>query len=128
MRPLALFTGHGIDKEEDKFIAIAEGTQMPLYAFTYGIELTQFYFEDPTATMDNFQIDHSIIARKHAQTIANLIADEARMNDHEFDSEDLVFESLIRHEELATISYGVENSLVDLLPAGMNQHDVYILH
>lgn len=80
LRPLALYTGHGIDEDEEKFIAIAEGAEMPLYAFTYGIEMIQFYFEDPNETLDNFMLDHSIIARKHAQTISNLIAAEARMN------------------------------------------------
>ena len=54
LKPLALFTGHGIEDDEEKFIAIAEGTEMPLYAFTYGIEMVQFYFEDPSATLDNF--------------------------------------------------------------------------
>jgi hypothetical protein len=39
LRPLALFTGHGIDAEDDRFIAIAEGVDMPLYAFTYGVEM-----------------------------------------------------------------------------------------
>lgn len=39
LRPLALYTGHGIENDEDKFIAIAEGIEMPLYAFTYGIEM-----------------------------------------------------------------------------------------
>ena len=66
LRPLALYTGHGIENEEEKFIAIAEGAEMPIYAFTYGIEMVQFYFEDPTHTLDNFRLDHSIIARKHA--------------------------------------------------------------
>jgi len=66
LRPLAHYTGHGIENHEEKFIAIAEGADMPLYAFTYGIEMIQFYFEDPSATLDNFQLDHSIIARKHA--------------------------------------------------------------
>lgn len=49
------------------------------------------------------------------------------MNKHEFDHEDSVFENLIRHEELATIVYDshVEK---DLLPLGMTEHDVYILH
>jgi len=85
LRPLAVYTSHGIDEEENKFIAIAEGTEMPIYAFTYGIELVQFFFEDATATKDQFVLDHSILARKHAQTIANLIAAEARMNEHSFD-------------------------------------------
>lgn len=100
-----MYTGHGIESQQDKFIAIAEGTEMPLYAFTYGIEMVQFYFEDPSATLDNFNLDHSIIARKHAQTVANLIASEARMNDHSFEHEEKVYENLIRHEELSTISY-----------------------
>ena len=39
LRPLALYTGHGIENDEEKFIAIAEGAEMPIYAFTYGIEL-----------------------------------------------------------------------------------------
>ena len=66
LRPLALYTGHGIEEDDQKFIAIAEGAEMPLYAFTYGIEMIQFFFEDPNETLDNFQLDHSIIARKHA--------------------------------------------------------------
>lgn len=128
IRPLALFSSHGIDNNEEKFIAIAEGIEMPLYAFTYGLEMVQFYFEDPTMTLDNFELDHSIVARKHAQTIANLIAAEARMNDHSFDVEDSVFDSLIRHEELASITYLSQTPNKTTMPRGMETHDVYILH
>lgn len=128
LRPLALFTGHGIDNEDAQFIAIAEGREMPLYAFTYGLELIQFYFEDAGETLDNFQLDHSIIARKHAQTIANLIAAELRMNNHSFEHEDSIYHNLIRQEELASITYGLSNSMHDKLPKGMHEHEVYILH
>ena len=128
LRPLAVFTGHGIDTEEDRFIAIAEGVEMPLYAFTYGLEMVQFYFEDPTQTLDNFQLDHSIIARKHVQTIANLIAAEARLNDHSFDHENTVFKNLVRQEELAVVTYASSNYLGEILPAGMTDHEIYILH
>ena len=124
-----MFTGHGIESDEEKFIAIAEGEEMPIYAFTYGVEMIQFFFEDPSATLDNFMLDHSIIARKHAQTIANLIAAEARLNDHSFGHEEQLFESLIRNEELAPISYkSTMEKKSGFLPAGMDQHDVYILH
>lgn len=116
MRPLALYQSHDIKNDKEKFIAIAEGIDLPLYAFTYGIEMIQFYYEDPTASLDNFFLDHSIIARKHAQTVANLIAAEARMNDHSFDSYSDVSNYLIRHEELAQISYKTHK---DTLPAGM---------
>ena len=70
IKPIAVYSSHGIEDEGDKYIAIAEGHDMPIYAFTYGVDLVQFYFEDPSATLDNFQLDHSIIARKHAQTIS----------------------------------------------------------
>ncbi len=39
IRPLALYQSHGITKDDEKFIAIAEGIDMPVYAFTYGIEM-----------------------------------------------------------------------------------------
>ena len=120
LKPLALFTSHdGREKDEEKFIAIAEGAEMPLYAFTYGVELVQFYYEDATATGDQFVLDHSILARKHAQTIANLIAAEARMSDHEFDQEETVFNSLMRHEELASITYLSHTPNKKFVPKGM---------
>lgn len=43
---------------------------MPLYLFTYDIEAIQFVFEDPLANLDKHMLDHSIIARHHAQFIA----------------------------------------------------------
>ena len=101
---------------------------MPIYAFTYGVELVQFFFEDATATKDQFVLDHSILARKHAQTIANLIAAEARMNEHSFDHEESVFENLIKHEELASIKYLSQTPNKSFVPLGMESHDVYILH
>ena len=61
-------------------IAIAEGIKVPFYCFAYGVELVQFYFEDSTLNLDEDVIDHSIIARKHAQYISSLIADEARLS------------------------------------------------
>lgn len=129
LKPLALFTSHdGLENEEEKFIAIAEGAEMPLYAFTYGVELVQFYYEDATAAGDEFVLDHSILARKHAQTIANLIAAEARMSEHEFDHDETVFNSLIRHEELASITYLSHTPNKKFVPKGMETQDVYILH
>ena len=50
-------------------VAIAEGMGLPLYAFTYAIEMIQFYHEDPdafTGTNDEVTLDHSIVARHHA--------------------------------------------------------------
>ena len=50
-------------------------------------------------------IDHSIIARKHAQYISGLIADEARLSKHDFNDPEMIFERLARHEKLVSIRY-----------------------
>ena len=47
-----------------------EGKKLPIYVFTYNIEMTQFVYADPTVTNVD-PIDHSIPARAHAQYIAN---------------------------------------------------------
>ena len=57
--------------EEEEFIAIAEGTELPFYFFTYNIEMTQFVFTDFMENEEQEEIiDKSIPARHHAQFIA----------------------------------------------------------
>lgn len=128
LKPVAVFSSHqGMFDDGEKFVAIAEGINMPLYAFTYAIDMTQFYFEDPSATMDNFELDHSIIARKHAQAVANLIAEEARLSEHEFKLPEEVFERLIRHNKQASVSYTSTVIQNESMPLGMTEHDIYLL-
>jgi hypothetical protein len=127
IKPVATYSSHGIDEVEEQFIAIAEGINMPLYAFTYAIDMTQFYFEDPSATLDNFELDHSLVARTHAQTVANIIADEARLCEHEFRLPEEIFERLIRHKTLASVSYTSTTVAKETMPVGMETHDIYIL-
>lgn len=133
-KPIAAFSSHGISSNDQKFIAIAEGIEVPFYAFTYGLELTQFFFEDPTHTLDNFVIDHSIVARKHAQTVANIIADEARLCDNRFEREEDVYEKLIRHHNVAEVKFTWNEETLtnkkikgDPTPKGMSYFDAYIL-
>lgn len=90
---------------DDQFIAIAEGIDIPLYIFTYQVELVQFYFEDPSAALDEFELDHSLIARKHAQTVASLMADESRLSTHKYEDPEEVFEALIRHQREIKLQY-----------------------
>ena len=51
LQPIAVFQTGGAQSNED-FVAILEGKKVPLYAFTYGVELVQFYFEDKTLNND----------------------------------------------------------------------------
>ena len=125
IKPVAVFDTES--EKSDDFIAIAEGIDIPLYVFTYQLEMIQFYFEDPSATLDDSLLDHSLVARKHAQTIAGLMADEARLSSHKFDDPEEIFESLIRWNRQLRIKY--ENKLNDpqSMPKGMTEHDVYLL-
>lgn len=122
IKPIALFDTS--DEINSELIAIAEGTKVPFYAFAYGLELVQFYFEDTTQNLDQNILDHSIIARKHAQYMSGLIADEARLSRHDFSDPEMIFERLLRHEKLVSIRYV---SSTDSMPPGMTEFEVYML-
>jgi len=47
-----VFKTHEGESLDTDFIAIAEGIRLPLYAFTYGIDMVQFQFEDTTKSDD----------------------------------------------------------------------------
>jgi len=91
--------------------------------------MVQFYFEDPSETLDEFVLDHSLIARKHAQAVAGIIADESRLSSHKFDDPEEIFDNLVRHQKLVTVSYQPTTNVGDELamPTGMESHDVYML-
>jgi len=77
--------------------------------------------------MDEFVLDHSLLARKHAQTVAGLIADESRMNSHLYEDPEQVFETLIRHQRQMRLQYKNEEDNAASMPVGMLEHEVYIL-
>ena len=123
---IAVFKTHEGEAETTDFIAIAEGIKMPIYAFTYNIEMVQFHFEDTTQTNDVQLIDHSLVARKHAQYISNKIANELRLNKHSYSDTEQIFENLIRHEKLVSIKY-TAGSDQETMPAGLEVSDAYLL-
>ena len=89
-------------------MAIAEGRELPLYIFTYNIEMTQFMHTAIEERVEQDEvIDKCIAARHHAQFISHQIADEARMNEHTFDSQNLgpVSTYLIRNFDIASVEY-----------------------
>lgn len=127
LEPLATFKSAS-ESEEERFIAIAEAHNLPLYVFTYALEMTQFYFEDPTLNNDQYLLDHSIVARTHSQFIANTIADEGRQCVHEFADPSSVYDKLITHKPLMSVVYqNMETDLSTTMPAGMSEHEIYLL-
>lgn len=52
---------------EDEFVAIAEGTDLPIYIFTYNVEMTQFVRTEIMDRDDQEELlDKRIPARHHA--------------------------------------------------------------
>lgn len=118
----------------EEFVAIAEHKDMPLYIFTYNIEMTQFIYTDLMKQPDQEElIDKSIPSRHHAQFISHQIADEGRINNHKFAVTEKEYTNLIRHHKLATVEYAKEQPKADMkdhhfaLPLGLEKHDIYII-
>ena len=119
-------------KKEDEFIAIAEGIELPLYIFTYNIEMTQFAFTDMMRNPEQKeQIDKSLISRHHAQFISHQIADEGRLNGHKHDLDDEDFERLIKHHRIASVEYTNDVDHVGKawkpMPQGLQKQDIYLV-
>jgi hypothetical protein len=115
-------------KEKDEFVAIAEGIDIPLYIFTYNIEMTQFVYTDLLTNPDQQEIiDKSIPARHHSQFISNQIADEGRLSNHNFTVSEAQYTKLIRHHKIATVEYQSNEAVPYPMPKGLEKHDVYII-
>ena len=115
-------------QEKDEFVAIAEGKEIPLYIFTYNIEMTQFVYTDLLESSNQQEIiDKSIPARHHAQFISQQIADEGRLNSHNFTVSEKQYTKLIRHHKIATVEYQRVEGQKHPVPKGLEKHDVYII-
>jgi len=50
------------------------------------------------------------------------------MSNHTFEHPEMVFEKLVRHEKLVTVSYSSDKlSGKALMPSGMTHSDIYVL-
>jgi len=151
LTPIATFAGSAladntpsIDKknktydEQLEFIAIAEGVEIPLYIFTYNLEMTQFVYTDLMVKEGQQEIiDKSIPARHHAQFVSQQIADEGRMSNHRFNSSQEEYNKLVRGYRLATLEYVVDSPVgkgtpdfkepKHSTPKGLLRHDVYMI-
>lgn len=115
-----------------EFIAIAEGIDLPLYMFTYNVEMTQFTFTDLMKNPDQEEcIDKSLISRHHAQFVSHQIADEARLNNHKMDLEEADHQRLIKQHKIVSVEYtnDADESKQDwkAMPKGLEEHDIYLI-
>ena len=145
--PIATFKGTGDAHENIKvdgvekndynkdyeFIAIAEGIHLPIYLFTYNIEMTQFVYTDMYKNPDQEEcIDKSLLSRHHAQFISSQIADEARLNNHKRDIEDHDFKRLIKNHKVISLENQKDSDSrshgFNPMPQGLEEHDVYLIN
>lgn len=93
--------------------------------------MTQFIYTDLMVNEDQEEIiDKSIPARHHAQFISQQIADEGRLNTHEFSVSEEEYSNLIKHHKIATVEYtNISNkeSKAFFMPEGLKKHDIYII-
>lgn len=98
-------------RKDLEFVAIAEGIDLPLYIFTYNIEMTQFIFTDMMKNTEQKEcVDKSLLSRHHAQFISHQIADEARLNNHKLELADEDFGRLLRHHQIVSVEYAHDTS------------------
>lgn len=145
LTPIATFKGSGDAQTKEmlgqdhkydsrnEFIAIAEGITLPLYVFTYNIEMTQFVFTDMMKNPDQEEcLDKSLLSRHHAQFISHQIADEARLNNHIQDLGNEGFDRLIKHHKVISIDNWKDSDEgsheFNPMPKGLEEHDVYLVN
>ena len=83
--PVATYDqGRKNDSQGEETVSTIEGTYLPIFGFSYRIDKIQFGFHAGNDEAHQ-RIDHSKQAIEHAQHIANLIVDEARLSPNRFE-------------------------------------------
>lgn len=78
--PVASFDDPGLPSANDEVVAVIEGVVYPWFGIAYRIDKIQFAFDDESERY----IDQSRQAILHAQKIANLFVDEARLSSNRY--------------------------------------------
>ena len=83
--PVATYDFSDAQSRHQEFVSVLEGTYMPFFGIASRIDKIQFGFHAHPGTRQFEHVDHSRFAVEHAQHIANLIVDEARLSDNRYE-------------------------------------------
>ena len=72
------------DSQLDEIVSAIEGTYFPMFGFSYRLDKVQFGFH-AAAGEGHEKVDHSRKSIEHAQHIANLLVDEARLSGNRYE-------------------------------------------
>jgi len=72
------------DSQGDEIVSMIEGTYFPIFGFSFRLDKVQFGFHAASGE-GHKHVDHSRASIEHAQHIANLIVDEARLSQNRYE-------------------------------------------
>ena len=99
--PVATYDKRGELNRLNEVVSAVEGTVLPFFGFAYRLDKVQFSFEDDDG------VAHSSHAIEHAQHVANLIVDEARLSGNRYN---------LVNDENARLLTNYDIHVVDVVP------------
>ena len=93
-------------------VSTIEGTYFPFFGFSYRIDKVQFGFHASLGE-SHAQVDHSADAVEHAQHIANLIVDEARLSGNRFEYTNDETAKLLANHDIHMLTLPTPHDFID---------------
>lgn len=86
----------------DEYVSMIEGHFHPFFGFGYRLDKVQFGFHE-TGTDGHSKVDHHKKSIQHAQRIANLIVDEARLSGNRYKWTNTENDRLITNQDVSFV-------------------------
>lgn len=119
--PVATYESAAAAERSQEFVSMIEGTYMPFFAFAHRLDKVQFGFHAAAGSEEHSRVDHSKYAVEHAQHVANLIVDEARLSANAYE--------WTNDEQAALLTHNNDAVSVSLpTPAFSDNQDSYSLN
>ena len=100
-------------KRESEYVSMIEGKYHPYFGFAYRIDKVQFDMHSPVGDRRS-KVDHHKKSIQHAQRIANLIVDEARLSPNRYKWTNDETDRLIKHHDTEILELPAHVSVADL--------------
>ena len=94
---------------EEEYVSMIEGKYHPFFGFGYRIDKVQFGFHS-TGSDGHAKVDHHKKSIQHAQRIANLIVDEARLSPNQYKWTNTETERLIKNVDVQFVDLPTPHS------------------
>ena len=95
--------GTKYDSQGEEFVSTIEGTYFPFFGFAYRIDKVQFGFH-AAAGEGHQHVDHSRKSIEHAQHVANMIVDEARLSPNRYSYTNDETERLVTNYDIEMVT------------------------